>query len=290
MRESQQDPYGLRPLWTALLDVYQAYAAVCRKHGLRHYVAFGTLLGTVRHKGFIPWDDDFDVLMPRPDYEEFVKIAGDELPEHLKFVNWKNTSDFMLLFGKIQDSRREKVNVVERQVGHQLSNGIFIDIFPIDGYPASFWGRILERFCGVLRVSYFRFLTRKERPPAKSIAGKISTLLGGGIVPLFRFRNRICMMRSSEDVVLSRRFDPDSCSAVTGNRVGSYEVVYPAGIFGVPKMMPFDSILVPVPENYDMLLRLSYGDYMKLPPKEKRIPTHEYAAYCSWRFGPTKDE
>ena len=77
---------NLKPVWSAILEVYDQYALVCNRFGLRHWVAYGTLLGAVRHKGFIPWDDDFDVFMPREDYERFLSIADTELPEYLKIV------------------------------------------------------------------------------------------------------------------------------------------------------------------------------------------------------------
>lgn len=282
-----EDPFGLRPLWDALLEVYRAYADICRKHGLRHYVAFGTLLGAVRHRGFIPWDDDFDVLMPRPDYERFVEFAARELPQHFRFVNWHNTPEFKLLFGKIQDSRRGKVESIERRIGHQLSNGIFIDVFPIDGYPTSCVGKVAEKFLGVLRMSYFRFLTRRSRPPAKTLLGKVSTMVGGIVSPLYLFKGTSSLMKSAEEVVLSRCFSPFRVSAVTGNRVGSYESVYPSGVFEDVKMVPFDSVMVPIPVGVETLLRLSYGDYMQLPPVECRRPSHEYGDRCPWWLGPT---
>ena len=157
-----EDPFGLRPLWDASLGIYREIAKICERHGLRYYVTDGTALGAVRHKGFIPWDDDFDMSMPRPDYEKFKKIFMAELPPHLKFVDFHNTPEFGLLFGKVQDCRRDKIEALEKVVGFQLSNGLFIDIFPIDGYPRS-------RFVG--KVVYF--LSR--------IFGRIARRGGGGV-------------------------------------------------------------------------------------------------------------
>ena len=84
-------PYNLAPVWKVVLDIYREFAAICQRHSLRHYAAFGTALGAVRHKGFIPWDDDFDVMMPRPDYERLIEIAPSELPAHLQFLSKKTT-------------------------------------------------------------------------------------------------------------------------------------------------------------------------------------------------------
>lgn len=90
-----------------LLSIYQAFASVCKKHKLRHWVAFGTMLGAVRHNGFIPWDDDFDVFMLREDYEKFLTVANKELPEYFKVVTHRNCSAYPVAFGKIQESRRD---------------------------------------------------------------------------------------------------------------------------------------------------------------------------------------
>ena len=76
-----------------------------------------------------------DVAMPRPDYEKFIRISKKELPMHLKFVNWTNTHEFHMIFGKIQLADAEQVKKLEEQMGRTLSNGVFIDIFPLDGYP-----------------------------------------------------------------------------------------------------------------------------------------------------------
>ena len=111
---------NLKPVWDAVLNVYREVAQICDKHGLRYYLTDGTALGAVRHKGFIPWDDDFDMSMPREDYQKFIEIARNELPEHLKFVNWENTPEFTLLFGKVQDTRADFVKSIEAECGYML--------------------------------------------------------------------------------------------------------------------------------------------------------------------------
>ncbi|MBR3822992.1 MAG: LicD family protein [Kiritimatiellae bacterium] len=171
-----EDKFNLRPVWDATLEIYEAVDAVCRRHGLRHYVTDGTLIGTVRHKGFVPWDDDFDMSMPREDYEKFIKYAKDELPPYLKFVNWHNTPEFHGLFGKVQDCRREVVESLERQTGRVLSNGLFIDIFPIEGYPESRLGKLKIKIVDffLTQLMAWRFGSFKKR----SWKGKLLTPVG----------------------------------------------------------------------------------------------------------------
>lgn len=255
------DAFGLRPLWDASLEVYFAIAAVCDRHGLRYYVTDGTALGAIRHRGFIPWDDDFDISMPRPDYEVFKRIASNELSAHLKFVDFHNTPEFGLLFGKVQDCRREKIETIERTMGFRLSNGIFVDIFPIDGYPKHWLSRsviyVLSRF--------FARLTR---------LGYWGNFIG----------MRVCEF-------LAKLFSYEK-SELTGRSCSALSVLRRKGlakkVWGTPIKVEFDESTVLVPEDVNAYLSNEYGDYMKLPSKGKCHPTHSYAERCPWWLGPTR--
>lgn len=254
------DTFGLRPLWDANLEVYSAIAEVCNRHGLRYYVTDGTALGAVRHKGFIPWDDDFDISMPRPDYEVFKKVALNELPTHLKFVDFHNTPEFGLLFGKVQDCRRVKIEAIEKSLGFQLSNGIFVDIFPIDGYPKHWLTKSIV-------YALARFFARVTR-----------------MGPQGRFIG----MRACEWLAKSFSYDK---SELTGRTCSALSVLRRSGLakkaWATPINVEFDETVVQVPEDADAYLSNEYGDYMRFPPEEKRRPTHGYVKRCAWWCGPT---
>lgn len=127
----------LSPIWDALMEMYEVFSSICTKHNLRHYVTDGSAIGAVRHKGFIPWDDDLDVSMPRPDYNKFMEIASKELPSNLVAYDRHQCPEMKVLFGKVQEVRESKVHKVEKQIGRILAHGLYIDIFPIDGCPSS---------------------------------------------------------------------------------------------------------------------------------------------------------
>lgn len=279
---------NLQPVWDSILEIYGEVAKICDRHGLRYYLTDGSAIGVVRHGGFIPWDDDFDMSMPREDYEKFIIYAKDELPEYLKFLNWKNCPEFCFLFGKVQDCRREKVESVEEACGYQLSNGLYIDIFPIDGYPLSWWTQWHDKIkCYLLRALWrARFADYK----VQSRNGKLLCWLGHAysiFVPWIRTPEQI--MERCEKMLLRHPF--------SGSRFSGRASVYLTGLnrpplpsewWGEAKWHDFGKIKVPIPHDYDSFLRFYYGDYMKLPPEDKRKPSHGYSYRCGWWLGPTK--
>ncbi|MBO5867860.1 MAG: LicD family protein, partial [Oscillospiraceae bacterium] len=115
------------------MDIAKAVVALCDKHGLTYYMLGGSMLGAIRHKGFIPWDDDIDFGMPREDYERFLELAPTELPKHLKVVNYRNDPNYMYYITRILDT---ETKVIEERIGNDNKyTNASIDIFPIDGTP-----------------------------------------------------------------------------------------------------------------------------------------------------------
>ena len=134
MDVKENDPFGFMPLWCGLLDIYVDFAKICKKYGLRHYVAYGTAIGAIRHQGFIPWDDDFDVVMPREDYELFISKYYEELMQEHKLINHHNHKLFKNAFSKIMLGDRKKLTEIETATRRKQNQGVFIDIFPYDYY------------------------------------------------------------------------------------------------------------------------------------------------------------
>ena len=125
--------YDVRTLQLRILGNLLAVDRVCREHALHYYIYDGTMLGAVRHKGFIPWDDDLDIAMPREDYETFITYANEWLEEPYEFVSYETDSTYPLPFGKVQDA---STTLVERAHLPYLG-GLYIDVFPIDGVPSN---------------------------------------------------------------------------------------------------------------------------------------------------------
>ncbi len=292
-----EDRFGLRPIWDASLVIYKEIAKICDRHRLRYYATDGTALGAIRHKGYIPWDDDFDISMPRPDYEKFIRFAESELPAHLKFVSWRNTPEYHLLFGKVQNVNRECVEGIEREVGHVLSNGIFVDVFPIEGYPSSILSRIKIRGLDYIysKIVWARFPRAKKGADDGQLLETLKTLVRA----FWCFVSRICFSRLKnwQDILgayerLCEKYTFDDCE-FTGRTCSANIVLRRAPLkksaWGNAVNVEFHDTIIKVPEDWDAHLRNEYfkWDYMQLPPEDQRHPTHEYSYRCPWWLGPT---
>ena len=282
--------YGLRPLWDALYEIYAEFAKVCDRHGLRYYAFAGTLLGAIRHNGFIPWDDDLDVAMPRPDYERFIEIAQKELPEHLKFVYWKNTPEFNYLFGKIQDSRKDVVLMLEQSSGSMLSNGIYIDIFPIDGYPQGKLYRTFIKYRDLFLLPIERFHLYAWKHLSKR--GKLVWVIGSVvslIVPWLRTQRQFMLLH--ERVLKQTPYEDSELVSDVGLRYNVLsQPVLPKEAWGKQTIRSFYGNQIAIQQDPIKYLQQKFGDYMKLPPKKSRHPSHQYSWRCAWWLGPTKPD
>ncbi len=233
---------NLRPLWDAILDVWDACFDICKRHNLRIWVSYGTAIGAVRHKGFIPWDDDFDVMMPISDYNLFIKYAEKELPPYMRWHSIENDSKYRYLFGKVQDERVEVLNRVKDQTHLNLRQGIFIDFFPLDGLPSS------ELSCFVWYVK--RSFIRRMK------------LFGDDL-------------RRMQDWMSKKSFDESSNVAWLLSNIRYPRCVFKKQWFADTNFVDFENGKVPVPIGVHEVLTHIYGDYMRLPPMEKRRPSHQ---------------
>lgn len=259
--------YNLRPLWDAILDVYQAFAEVCDKHGLRYYATGGTALGAMRHEGFIPWDDDFDLVMPRPDYIKFMEIYYNELPSNFKAIDFRHSADYPYMFGKVYETRKKVISQVSNESNLKLEQGIFIDIIPIDGMPKAelpfkLWiiGRMAWRRHGNFRydpvwtIPFWWIITKLMNIPTNEQTYRLE------------FEKWLS------------KWDYDKSPAVDDYNTNARRLnhrVLSSSSFSPARFVKFDKIQIPVPNQVELFLTEIYRDWKKLPPVEKQIPSHQ---------------
>ncbi len=286
--EKTPNTIDLRPLWDSILEIYKAYAGICQRHNLRFYLGYGSVLGAIRHKGFIPWDDDFDVVMPRPDYDRFWEIADKELPPQFKTVTLFNTKEYALPWGKIMETRKDVVDSVCEKVGYGLPQGIFIDIFPLDGCYTDPVRCTLRKLMSYLLLSRQRYLLNNG---TSSIRSKLSRFGGFLLRPFFSGLNTARDFTLYSQNRLSKpTFDKSLYCSLFNEELGNGndEPKMPRDVYGDPEWVPFEGLSVPVPHKWHEYLTIQYGDYMTLPPEEQRyVPTHSEQIVAPWRLGPT---
>ena len=287
MQSSSQKNYGCEPIWEATLPIFDEFVKICKKYKLRYFLTDGCALGTVRYKGFIPWDDDLDVSMPREDYERLISLPEMAFPPFLKLVTWRNCKSFPLLFAKLQDVRKDKIFEVERSVGHILSNGLFIDIFPVDGYPETKLSKFLIKLKRLVIVPLHRY--RTSRFSEQSSKGKIAWMAGaalGAILPFWRSRESL--LNYVERALKAR---PLMAGGMAGRATLKTDILLyppvPSESWMGEKEMEFCGRQVALPVGLDAYLRSQYGDdYMTPPPENARHPAHVYPFRCAWWLGP----
>ena len=250
------------------LDMLKVFVLTCEKLGLKYYLLGGTLLGAVRHQGFIPWDDDIDVGMPREDYDRFEKEAQKYLPDYY-FIQTRNTDQELLNnFMKIRDSR---TTFIETSVKNQkINHGVYLDVFPLDYYPESSWEqKIFDIKNQVLKLRIRDAFTLPDKSKhaahiefALNIASKLLTLVYPDVKSALDKQNKL--------------FTEATQSRILANYCGAWgkKEIMPAEWYGKGKCIEFEGIQVKAPKEYEKWLTQVYGDYLKLPPVEKRITHH----------------
>ena len=244
--------YDIEVLHQRILRILQTVDTSCKEHGLRYYIWAGTQLGAIRHKGFIPWDDDIDIAMPRPDYEQLVAHCKEWLPAPFELVCAETDKDYPLPFGKIQDA---STTLIERFHLHYLG-GIYIDVFPIDGVPSGWLRRKWHFAC----YEYWkRVLYLLHRDPYKHGHGPSSW------VPLLcrRFYTMEKVQRRIRTLLLKYNYDE---TALVADYDDGQKGAMLKSILGSPTSYSFEGVEVKGVEQYDRYLSNKYGDYMVIPP------------------------
>ena len=252
-----------------LLDMLKWFHAFCAENQIAYYVLGGTLLGAVRHKGFIPWDDDIDIGLPREDYER-LKQCTDGLPQDSRYILEVPSSekDFDYLYCKLYDTH----TTLAEHVRARTKRGLYLDIFPLDGIGNTY-EESLKNYKGILTAINFYntrvCALRKGRKLYKNLAILVSRCIPG------IFYNKKKRAAKIDRMCASRPYNE---SVYVGNLLGNWgkrEIVERAWM-GVPTLYPFEDMQVYGPCDADKYLTAIYGDYMQLPPEEKRVSNHDY--------------
>lgn len=251
------DQETLRKAQFKMVEILEAIDDICQRHDIKYWLCYGTLLGAVRHKGFIPWDDDCDICMMREDFEKFSQYVN-ELPENLFLQTDKNDPYYRRKIVKVRMNNTKLVEFDESE-NEKYHQGIFVDIFIWDYYD-SFSKDLLKK---VSKVNSWKY-KRKKYPKGHWKRAAIQVAVA---VPFLGYNIINKSMR-----VISRTYRKNSNLNYIGAEIKLQEYVYydKNMIFPLKRNISFEGRFFLVPNNSDAFLRQCYGDYMVLPKPENR--------------------
>lgn len=244
----------LRQLQLIQLDILKVIDEFCQNNNIKYSLAYGTLLGAVRHNGYVPWDDDLDICMPRDDYNRFIELWKDT--DMYLLQNYKTDRDFHQSFTKIR--RKHTAFVQKTDLKKTYSKGIYVDVFPVDRVPDN----KLKQKIQLLNIMLFQLYIRTY-PPQKN--GKFVKFASNWILkttPRKSYYKHILKLAQKIGKYKDKSFKTFDISV--------YETMirhFDNDIFDNIIYVDFEDMKAPIFAKYDKILRQIYGDYMKLPPK-----------------------
>lgn len=256
LRKYNPEGSTLRKAQLRMLEILEVVDKICRKHNIDYWIDAGTLLGAVRHGGFIPWDDDVDIAVMRDDYYRIREILQKELPPNMVFVDWTTDANYFDACGRVK-LRDTRIHIPAYR--YQKEQGMWLDIFPMESlstYKEKIWG---EKIYGkAFRHAHNEGLAKKK----SRLAYRITRIIALLVYPLASFIINILRRRGKRtEKIITYGFALCTTSYPQHKR----EWIFPT------QDIQFENIIVRAPHDYDSYLTELYGDYMQIPPVEKRV-------------------
>ena len=259
---------GKEELKRIQLDILLSIHRFCEDKGLRYSLSSGSLLGAVRHKGYIPWDDDIDIMMPRPDYEKFRRLYNGFNPYHT-VQSYHNDDSYWFNYLKVYDNRTLFVEGASR-------NGVFVDVFVIDGLPQATQDLMkLKEDATQLVNRELRWVTKEYKSRTKSSEKFINFIKY--IIRSHLVDSRSIIVKKLDDLFMQNSFDDSSLAGAFF--FDRFFGVLPKQIYDNYTLIQFEGHMLKCVQDTHTYLECLYGDYMKLPPENERIGRHHIHAY-----------
>ncbi|MFS9169322.1 LicD family protein [Streptococcus mitis] len=262
-----QEVTDIREIQQMELGIMEYIHETCQKIGVKYFLAYGSLIGAVRHKGFIPWDDDMDICMLREDYEKLQDYLIANPDERYEVMSYKNNLNYVYPFMKVQDNQ---TYLLEEDVRIDSNMGIYVDIFPVDGYEDDV--NFKNKMTKLIKKRQLSCYTFKGITNTKSVLNSLIRYIS---VIIFYFTNTNKYVAQIEELAKSRK-------------VSNYEEVDYLIYKDMNKPVwrrewleqvttgTFEGKEFMIPKNYHEILTSDYGDYMQLPPVEQRVSHHDF--------------
>lgn len=243
-------------------EILEVVANICEKNGITYCLQGGTLLGAIRHNGFIPWDDDIDITMPRKDFEKFIRVCAKELPKDYFLQSYKTDKNSYKPYAKVRKNGTLFIETTDDIIpGHQ---GIFIDIFPLDNTSSESGKNVFIKnkiLCNVNNIMMIKAGLHKR--------SAIKTIIAKALPMFFLQRLQQFLMKLAGN-------EKDLYLASMGGTLDIVKQTFPKNTYFPPVKHKFEKGEFYIPFDSDYYLKRVYGDYMKLPPEEKRHMHNPY--------------
>ena len=262
-----QEVTDIREIQQMELGIMEYIHEVCQKIGVKYFLAYGSLIGAVRHKGFIPWDDDMDICMLREDYEKLQDYLIANPDDRYEVMSYKNNLNYVYPFMKVQDNQ---TYLLEEDVRIDSNMGIYVDIFPVDGYEDD--SVFKDKMTRLIKKRQLSCYTFKGITNTKSLLNSLIRYIS---VIIFYFTNTNKYIRGIDELAQSRKVDDyelvdyliyKDMNKPVWKREWLNQTI--TGVFEGKEFM--------IPKNYHEILTSDYGDYMQLPPVELRFSHHDF--------------
>ena len=262
-----QEVTDIREIQQMELGIMEYIHEVCQKIGVKYFLAYGSLIGAVRHKGFIPWDDDMDICMLREDYEKLQDYLIANPDERYEVMSYKNNLNYVYPFMKVQDNH---TYLLEEDVRIDSNMGIYVDIFPVDGYEDD--SVFKDKMTRLIKKRQLSCYTFKGITNTKSLLNSLIRYIS---VIIFYFTNTNKYIRGIDELAKSRKVDDYELVDYLIYK-DMYKPVWKREWLKQTITGVFEGKEFMIPKNYHEILTSDYGDYTQLPPVELRFSHHDF--------------
>lgn len=252
------------------LEILKYVDQFCSQNNIKYALGYGTLIGAVRHKGFIPWDDDIDIIMRRNDYNRFIELFSKETGRY-KVWSHNLQTDYPIPYAKVTDEKTLKLE----GTNYYVERGVDIDVFPLDDLPND--EKTVDKVFKKLRILSAIYILKQIKYSAKRKWYK-NLLLCLGRIAFFWYPMKKLVADISNNAQFYNGCLGDKCAQLVDFSTGIKEIM-PRSYTDSFVEMQFEDCCFPVPIEYDAYLRGIYGNYMELPPKDKQITHHSFNAW-----------
>ncbi len=260
-----KSPDNVRQLQMVQKEMLEYIVDICEREDITYYLIFGTLLGAVRHQGFIPWDDDVDITMPVDDYRKFLRIGQEKLGDEYFLQTSMTDPNFNFAFTRVRKNNTTFLRTSERS--YRIHHGIWIDVFPLVSVKPGLALKLKQKALSVSNFIQIRDKMELNLSEFRELLGPVG-LKAVQAFSLLPIRCRQAVHNAMLNCCFGKNYDKCDCVAAVWGNITSY---YPKeAFFGEKTEVLFESRMYHAPADYKQILEIEYGDYRKLPPEDER--------------------